>query len=630
MIPESFFDGRIQLYSGDSRDVLRSLPDNSFESICCDPPYALVSILERFGSADSAPARSSGATGVYSRSASGFMGQAWDTGETAFAVEFWQQCFRVLKPGGHVAAFGGTRTVHRLACAIEDAGFEIRDQLSWMFGTGFPKSHDIERSIAICTCTLAGRHFKRRVPPNSDLCDHVCPVTPESEPWSGYGTALKPAAEPICLARKPLSEPSLAANVLRWGTGALNIGASRIEAPDGVPKFTRDGSSSRNVYGDGLNGSARTGVIDASTGRWPANVLHDGSAEVVDAFPDVGASHSPGNAGAVRKNRVYGVDTAPINPHSGFADSGSAARFFYQAAKDERCDLCSANIAENPSPTASTPTDSSAAGDAPDSPQHESAGKTRRSNGRAHGAAPHSNQCRLQSRPTAGKSAQTQPLQRIARNVSSAAHLCGSCATGIAREIVAASRKEPLGSSLSEASIGASKKTILLRCLASYVEGRESTATILTTTNLRELFGCAFHAIAENINLEKAGSSESTEPAQKRLWYSSKADADDRLGSKHPTVKPVDLMLWLVRLITPAGGLTLDPFAGTGSTGEAAWRGGFRAVLIEREATFLDDIRRRMALCLAGPEQRRLVSAKALDADPDLGPLFNKLDLNHE
>jgi site-specific DNA-methyltransferase (adenine-specific) len=134
----------ITVHEADSREVLVTFAENSIDSIVTDPPYALVSIVKRFGADSAAPAQH-GKDGAYARASAGFMGKKWDTGETAFTVEFWAQCLRVLKPGGHVVAFGGTRTYHRLACAIEDAGFEIRDQLAWMYGTGFAKSRDAWR-----------------------------------------------------------------------------------------------------------------------------------------------------------------------------------------------------------------------------------------------------------------------------------------------------------------------------------------------------------------------------------------------------------------------------------------------------------------------------------------------------
>jgi site-specific DNA-methyltransferase (adenine-specific) len=318
---ETFLDGRIALHADDCRTALKAIPDASIDAVVTDPPYALVSIVKRFGSANAAPAKY-GTDGAYARASAGFMGQKWDTGDTAFDPGFWSDVLRVIKPGAHLLAMGSPKTYHRLACAIEDAGFEIRDCIMWVYSTGMPKSHD------------AG---------------------------NGWGTATKPSHEPIALARKPLSEGTIAANIRAHGTGAINIEATRVN------------------------------------GKWPANLIHDNSAEVL-------------------------------------ALSSDAARFF----------------------------------------------------------------------------------------------------------------------------------------------------------------------------------------------HSVKADFDDRLGSRHPTIKPVDLMQYFCRLITPPGGCVLDPFAGTGTTGEAAWREGFNAILIEREAEYQNDIRRRMALCLAGPDERVRESIKARGQllEPDSLPLF--------
>lgn len=138
---------RVTILQGDSRELLKALEPCSIDSCVTDPPYALVSITKRFGKDGSAPAKGDGATGVYKRASSGFMGQKWDTGETAFDPEFWREVYRVMKPGAHLVAFSGTRTYHRIACAIEDAGFEVRDMLAWLYGSGFPKSHDIAKQI---------------------------------------------------------------------------------------------------------------------------------------------------------------------------------------------------------------------------------------------------------------------------------------------------------------------------------------------------------------------------------------------------------------------------------------------------------------------------------------------------
>lgn len=240
--PEAFtrtdhLSGRVTLYGGDCRGVIRSLADESIDSVVTDPPYALVSIGKRFGKTGSAPAQF-GTDGVYERAAKGFMGKTWDNGETAFAAEFWVEVLRVLKPGGHVVAFSGTRTYHRMACAIEDAGFEIRDQLAWMYGSGFPKSHDVSKGID----KAAGMSNERGyIPATGGLAGGSGntvgkftgqqlsnnPVTPEAIKWQGWGTALKPAWEPICLGRKPLVG-TVAANVIEYGTGAINIDGCRV------------------------------------------------------------------------------------------------------------------------------------------------------------------------------------------------------------------------------------------------------------------------------------------------------------------------------------------------------------------------------------------------------------------
>jgi DNA modification methylase len=178
-----------RLHIGDCREVLAGMPAESFDSCTTDPPYELTS-------------------GASKR---GFMGQAWDGSGVAHDVSLWREVFRVLKPGAYLAAFGGTRTYHRMTCAIEDAGFEIRDSLSWAFGSGFPKSLNVSRAIDMHACAEDGRHFMNATPTGAkaEPGDHVCPKTPEGAAWEGYGTALKPAHEPIVLARKPLERPAI-------------------------------------------------------------------------------------------------------------------------------------------------------------------------------------------------------------------------------------------------------------------------------------------------------------------------------------------------------------------------------------------------------------------------------------
>jgi site-specific DNA-methyltransferase (adenine-specific) len=390
----SFLDGKVRLLKGDCLELLPTLEEGSIDSCVTDPPYHLTSASGRRSNLERDPDTIPASAGTrYNRVARGFMGKQWDGGDIAFRPEVWAEVLRVLKPGAHLLAFSGTRTYHRMACAIEDAGFEIRDQIQWVFGSGFPKSHNL---------------------------------------GNGLGTALKPANEPICLARKPLSESSIAANVLKHGTGGINVDGCRVGVEGGTKKAGPPSYKPGTALMGSLDGSLNGGGCEPiNAGRWPANLIHDGSEEVVSGFPDTtSGSHKP------YEQAVKGwKNSCDTNTFENVGDSGSAARFFYTA----------------------------------------------------------------------------------------------------------------------------------------------------------------------------------------------KADSDDRLGSKHPTVKPVDLMQYLVRLITPCRGVVLDPFAGTGTCGEAAWREGFSSVLIEREPEYQADIERRMALVLAGPDERSRESIKARGLIEDAGPLFGEM-----
>lgn len=297
--PIRMHDGRVVLHNADCRDVLRGLPDNSIDSVVTDPPYALVSIVKRFGKPGSAPAKGNEA---YQRASAGFMGKSWDTGEVAFSDEFWAEVLRVLKPGGHVVAFSGTRTYHRMAVAIEDAGFEIRDQLGWVYGSGFPKSHN------------------------------------QHGDWEGWGTALKPAWEPIALARKPLCG-TVAANLAEWGVGAVNVDGCRVGTDGEKPKGSGNRDSYRALEGRTDLLPEHAGNETSPLGRWPANIIHDGSDEVLAAFPD--AKGQQGYVGPKHGERpskgIYGDFGARPDSHPRVESETSAARFFY-CAKASRAD----------------------------------------------------------------------------------------------------------------------------------------------------------------------------------------------------------------------------------------------------------------------------------------------------
>ena len=405
------------LHHGDCRAIMAEMDEASVDSVVTDPPYELTSAR---------PGGRSPAT--QGKVMKGFMGMQWDGSGVAFDPAVWAEALRVLKPGGWLIAFGGSRTYHRMACAIEDAGFEIRDQIMWIYGSGFPKGG------------------------NRD----------------GKGTCLKPAHEPIVLARKPFSG-SVAANEARYGTGAINIDACRVHADDAqggayTVKRLKPGATLEKTGGNWRPEDG--GVLyhgEMKPGRWPANVIHDGSEEVVSAFPAapgqlraVGPEH-----GSKPSKNTYG-DFGPRDNFQPRGDAGSAARFFYcakasKADRDEGLD---------------------------------------------------------QFEPQAFVQFQT-----------------GNGESGAA-------------SSLSS--------------------GRET-----------------------------------------------------QYRNTHPTVKPTALMRWLVRLVTPAGGLVLDPFTGSGSTGKAAMLEGLRFAGCELTDAYLPIARARIAAAQALHEAAPSTLFDFLDLETD-------------
>lgn len=242
-----------KLINGNSLQVLKIFEENSIDSIVCDPPYEL-----------------------------GFMGKSWDSTGIAFNKELWAECLRVLKPGGHLISFSGSRTYHRMAVAIEDAGFEIRDQIMWVYGSGFPKSLDVSKAIdkkagAEREVIGKGKSGKTEIwNEEGTMGDFniTTPSTPQAKQWQGWGTALKPAHEPMVLARKPLSEKTVAENVLKWGTGAINIDECRVGDNGGTKKEKSEIKCSTESVGGYLNQQADL-LVDG-LGRWPANLIHDG------------------------------------------------------------------------------------------------------------------------------------------------------------------------------------------------------------------------------------------------------------------------------------------------------------------------------------------------------------------
>jgi hypothetical protein len=280
------------------------------------------------------------------------MGKKWDYDVPS--VEIWAECLRVLKPGGYLLSFGGTRTYHRMACAIEDAGFEVRDMIEWVYSTGFPKSLNIgkavdklqgnEREVVGKTQSAQfqekGYEYKGKAKgsgfANEKYWGFGNDVTKGTSEWEGWGTALKPAHEPICMARKPLSEKTVAQNVLKYGTGGINIDGCRVATTDKPRIGNTDKSESIGYGADSWQKSGTT----PDTGRFPANLIHDGSDEVLGLFPSPHGAGNKRGSGEVKHGEhssLFGIDGHESNGMR-FGDSGSAARFFYcaKASKSER------------------------------------------------------------------------------------------------------------------------------------------------------------------------------------------------------------------------------------------------------------------------------------------------------
>lgn len=424
----------MKLILGDCLDKLKELDDNSVDSIVTDPPYGL-----------------------------SFMAKTWDYDVPS--VEIWKECMRVLKPGGHLLAFAGSRTYHRMAVRIEDAGFEIRDQIMWIYGSGFPKSLNLGKSLESKLVNGSSRYSGNKMETDGDVdipgsqwqeaADRtmadgegawsgksVKVENPIAKEWEGWGTALKPAHEPIVMARKPLSEKTVVDNVLEWGTGGINIDDSRIGTDDNLNggAYAKNPTERETIWGeDAKNSFKRGGAGDFTQpqGRFPANVIFD---EEAGKILDEQSGHLKSGfmkAGTPRlmsdnpNKNTYGEWKPDTVANDTYGDSGGASRFFY-------CPKTS---------------------------------KTDRNEG---------------------------------------------------------------------------------------LDGFEDKIT---------------QGMRSNAGPALVGD-----------------DEDGRTTSKnfHPTVKPTDLMLYLIRMVTPKGGTTLDPFMGSGSTGKAAVRGGFDFVGIEREKEYME------------------------------------------
>jgi DNA modification methylase len=336
-----------EIKHGDCLEVMRGMADNSVDAIVTDPPYGLVGASRGGSSQPGDLATPYGRSGP-SKKRGGFMGKEWDA--SIPGAEYWSEALRIAKPGAYILAFGGTRTFHRLAVAIEDAGWEIRDTLMWVYGSGFPKSRNVcldmdkmdghgNRGHRIA---VANRHHPDgTLEPNGEHLPAYEPKTDAAKQWAGWGTALKPAWEPIIMARKPMVG-TVAANVLEHGTGALNIDACRVETTEVGERREKDPERMKHPDWRMTGGSTGSGA-SSELGRWPANLIHDGSEEVLAGFPQSKGTASGGSPDRNSKSsEAYwgegGGGFKGGRSTVAHGDNGSAARFFYcaKASKSDR------------------------------------------------------------------------------------------------------------------------------------------------------------------------------------------------------------------------------------------------------------------------------------------------------
>ena len=546
-----------KLHLGDSQKILKLYPDNYFDSVVCDPPYHLTSIVKRFGKPGSAPAQF-GKDGAFSRASRGFMGKEWDGGDIAFRPEFWAEVYRVLKPGGHLLAFSGSRTYHRMAVGIEDAGFEIRDQIMWLY-SGFPKSHDVSKGIdkaAGAVREVVGHSengiaggtgeftsgnaksagFKREY----DITAHA---TDAARQWQGWGSALKPAHEPIVVARKPLIG-TIAENVLTYGTGALNIDGCRVPMDGEVLTMTRPAANQKvDKAAPQMNRSNKPFEYRNDIGRWPANIIHDGSEEVTMPLGEPSRFFKQCNLEdtewLAQNLNLYNAETAAEN-------------------------LCLQNVAgsivQSVAVTSALP-----------------AG-VRVSEWKAPSMSVTVKESRMLGEAviTAMQSIGQKCLQEWRQERLSP--LCS--------HVSVVAQREPTGTMTITASLLKSDGSVASITFNIMPMNLEAGAKVCEPSCGSKFIYCA-KASKKDRDEGLDGFEEKSSTVNLRQAGGLKPAGDYKVRNIHPTVKPTDLMRYLCRLVTPPNGVVLDPFMGSGSTGKAAMLEGFRFVGIDMTEEYI-------------------------------------------
>jgi site-specific DNA-methyltransferase (adenine-specific) len=560
------------LHLGDCLDILDTLDANSVHAVVTDPPYNLA-----------------------------FMGKHWDRGDIAFRPETWAKMLRVMRPGAYLLAFGGTRTSHRMVVAIEDAGFIVRDTLCWLYGSGFPKSHNVSKALdkaagaereVVGTQIVGGNaayiegkthslyHSTEHAHSAGTTTGHksipiTAPATPEAAQWDGYGTALKPAYEPIVLTQKPL-DGTYAENVLRWGCGALNIDGARIAHGNDVDLSAVQRQQHDNNWG----GMARSLMgkdvaMYKPAGRWPANVLLD---EQAAAALDEASGTLTSGTGAIKRQSgtgyqaaAYGKESRPAGtPNIEYGDTGGASRYF-KVVKVEQGDICGQEKIKGVDTSAGKRTENNADNLSIDGYGSSITGRFRPDT--------------ISITKTATCSIMTFPILRAWTGTS-----IGTCIIESESDIrwLAALSVESVsdannGSLLITTGDGQQVRIKATVKIVSVLPSRnEESSTENTTTPICEstASGRRFFYVAKASRAERE---QGLAPRQKAI---------------HPTVKPLALMRHLLTLVVPSGGVVLDPFAGSGSTLVAAVELGMDWIGIERE-----------------PDYHQIAAARILDAE---------------
>jgi site-specific DNA-methyltransferase (adenine-specific) len=536
-----------------------------------------------------------------------FMGKEWDHGVPG--VPYWTEALRVLKPGGHMLAFGGTRTFHRLACAIEDAGFEIRDCLMWLYGSGFPKSADVSKMIdkqagaereVIGPRVTGDGHIQNRVngrnefgtfQTKNDGYDLVtAPATPDALRWQGWGTALKPAWEPVLLCRKPIVG-TIAANVLAYGTGGINVDGCRIGT--GAEGIGARPASTLRASGAFLNTDAYQPNV---AGRWPANlVLDEDAARALDEMS--GVSRSAAAARPRRGSRGYsgGLDQQDAGVSVSYGDTGGASRYFKVVGVDQDVfstynvekqggQLCGdestedANTCAGKRPESSTDSlPTGGCGSKPTGLSQKAMRFTTETETRSTTALP---TCNLL--PQDGMITTTNESEKAIEPLTGLSAESASDAENTNRSTnSSAARQEPIRDTARSVPANTCESGA----------SRTATGTMPTCEPIESSTSNRFFYCAKASRRERdAGCEERPDNYESRIGDGI-GNAPSVGGARHrpqknghPTVKPIALMRWLCRLITPPGGVILDPFCGSGSTGCAAELEGFDFIGIDKDA----------------------------------------------